>query len=395
MIFREPWTGSRAAYLDDVRTSDIWVGPHGAAFADVALLPRGSVVIEVSSQLHFCTADGANNATPSAAATGSPSSSSFDSASCWFGLLASHCDHWIVDLVHRGEHRGAPLFLPATTLVRVIREAACRWRRSGHREITTAENVQRDGDDDDDDQNRGCHGDAADADIRRLVHRKNLLTPSPANTSTTAAPDAPSPSASSHRNGTRSTRVVRVDHAEFVSPPFLRLTLETFFSASVALATPSSELSHAAAILAGLRTRLAAAASSAATRWSAHSSGSDRSRAPSTHDADDDDEVREWRHLVTALLVEPSSAPTTAHTNRSSPKPFACARPLASHHAWRKVLEHVLGRRLPPVAELFCDAASSERDDATQTMSSRTMCVGGARRADDLDHVPSCLEVRL
>ena len=52
--FRELWHHDRNDYLREVRDSDIFVGPHGAEFADVVALRPGSYVIELAWPYFWC-----------------------------------------------------------------------------------------------------------------------------------------------------------------------------------------------------------------------------------------------------------------------------------------------------------------------------------------------------
>lgn len=117
IILREPWRGSRAQYVDELRNADVFVGAHGGAFSHVSLLPRGSVVVEFSARVHMCKA----NSIPPYSHT-----KPFDDAVCWFGPFSRALGnpHWGV-AVHRwgaGHRIVTPSFL-----VENIAQAACRW----------------------------------------------------------------------------------------------------------------------------------------------------------------------------------------------------------------------------------------------------------------------------
>lgn len=49
VIFAEPWRGSRAQYLNNIRSSNIFIGVHGASFSQTVFMPQGdSVVVELT-----------------------------------------------------------------------------------------------------------------------------------------------------------------------------------------------------------------------------------------------------------------------------------------------------------------------------------------------------------
>jgi hypothetical protein len=119
--FHEPMHGSRQYILRRAATSDIYFGIHGGAFSAVAVLPYGSVVIEVvPKSIAFCRGRERGQTTH-----------------CWFEKYSFFIGNDHVTVAWGG--RGRTLGLSESDVLRWLNGALCVWSARKGRRVPAAE----------------------------------------------------------------------------------------------------------------------------------------------------------------------------------------------------------------------------------------------------------------